>query len=274
MGRMQGRTVFITGASRGIGKAIGLRLAGEGANIVIASKTAEPHPSLPGTIYTAAEEMEAAGGRALPVVCDVRDEVAVEEAVSRAIQEFGGLDVLVNNASAIMLKGTLALDMKRYDLMHAVNSRGTYLCSRACLPYLLEAENPHVLNLSPPLNMDPKWFRNHAAYTLAKYGMSVYAMAMAAEFADRGVAFNTLWPATTIDTAAIRWVLGDEGSRRSRLPTIVADAALEILTRPSRDCTGNFFVDEQVLRESGVEDFSPYRAEGVAEEDLMPDYFL
>lgn len=274
MGAFEGKTVFITGASRGIGKAIGLRLAREGAAVVIAAKTSDPHPTLPGTIHSAAEEVRAAGGRALAVVCDVRSEEAVEAAVARAVETFGGLDVLVNNASAIHLSGTLETPMKRYDLMQAVNARGTYLTSQKCLPHLLQAQNPHVLNISPPLSMEPRWFRDHAAYTMAKYGMSVYAMAMAAEFADRGVAFNALWPRTTIDTAAIERILGEPGRRSSRLPTIMADAAFEILRRPSRECTGNFFVDEDVLRAAGERDFARYRHPGVAEDELTPDYFL
>jgi citronellol/citronellal dehydrogenase len=266
MGEFTGKTVFITGASRGIGKAIGLKLASEGANVVIAAKTAEPHPKLPGTVYTAAEEMEAAGGKALATVVDIRDEAQVDAAVAKAVETFGGIDAVVNNASAIALTGTLETPMKRYDLMHSVNARGTYLVTQKCLPHLLEAENPHILCISPPLNMDPKWFRNHAAYTQAKYGMSVYAMAWAAEFAKQG--------RTTIDTAAIKMVLGEKGQRTSRLPTIMADAAFEVLRRPARECTGNFFVDEDLLREAGKTDFAEYRHEGVSEEELTPDYFL
>ena len=274
MGEFAGKTVFITGASRGIGKAIGIKLASEGAQVVVAAKTAEPHPKLPGTVYTAAEEMEAAGGKGLATVVDIRDEAMVDAAVAKAVETFGGIDIVINNASAIALTGTLGTPMKRYDLMHSVNARGTFLVTQKCLPHLLKADNPHILCISPPLNMDPKWFRNHAAYTQAKYGMSVYAMAWAAEFAEEGVAANALWPKTTIDTAAIRMVLGEKGQRTSRLPTIMADAAYEVLRRSSKECTGNFFVDEEVLKEAGKSDFSEYRHEGVAEEELTPDYFL
>lgn len=274
MSKIQGRTVFITGASRGIGRAIGLALARQGAQVVIASKTDKPHPKLPGTIHTAAEEMRAVGGKALPVVMDVRFEEQVEAAIQAGVDEFGGIDFVINNASAIFLAGTLETPMKRYDLMHSVNSRGTYLVSKAAIPHLRKSSHPHVLNISPPLNMDPKWFANHPAYTLAKYGMSVYAMSMAREFQDEGIAFNTLWPRTTIDTAAIRMLKGEKGAQFSRLPEIMADAAIEILRRDPRSCTGNFFVDEEVLTEAGQSDFSRYRHPGVREDQLIQDYFL
>ncbi len=272
---LAGKTLFITGASRGIGLAIGLRAAQDGANVVIAAKTQEPHPRLPGTIYTAAKEIEAAGGQALPCVVDVRDEASVQGAVEQAVQQFGGLDILVNNASAIQLTGTLQTEMKRYDLMHQINTRGTYLCSQACLPALLKAENPHVLNISPPLNVETRWFAPHVAYTMAKFGMSLCVLGMAGEFRKQGVAFNALWPKTTIDTAAIRNVVGAELANRSRTPAIMADAAYEIFTRSSRDCTGNFFIDEDLLRSAGVSDFSGYAVTpGMADSELQADFFI
>lgn len=273
MSKLAGKTVFITGASRGIGKAIGLRLAREGANIVVAAKTAEPHPKLPGTIYTAAEEMEQAGGSALPVVVDIRYEEQVDVAVEKAVATFGGIDIVVNNASAISLTGTLQTPIKRFDLMHQVNSRGTFLVTRACLPYLLKAENPHVLNLSPPLNLTDRWFAPHVAYTMAKYGMSLCVLGMAAEFREQGVAFNALWPRTTIQTAAIMNLLGGkEAMAKARRPEIVADAACMILSRNSRECTGNFFIDEDVLRSVGVTDFSRYA--DAPDSELTGDLFL
>lgn len=255
------KTVFITGGTRGIGLAIALRAARDGANVVIAGKTADPNPKLPGTLYTAAAEIEAAGGRALPVQTDIRDEEQVAAAVAAAVERFGRIDVLVNNASAISLTPTLATEMKRYDLMNQVNARGTFLVSKVCIPHLQEAPNPHILNLAPPLDMKPKWFKNHVAYTMAKMGMSMCTLGMSAEFADDGIAVNSLWPLTTIDTAAVRNLLGgDAMGERSRTPQIMADAAHAIVTRPSRECTGNFFIDELVLRESGVTDFSGYAA--------------
>jgi citronellol/citronellal dehydrogenase len=273
MGTFSGKTVFITGASRGIGKAIGLKLASEGANIVIAAKTADPHPKLEGTIYTAAAEMEAAGGKALPLVVDIREEDVVKQAVEKAVETFGGIDILVNNASAIMLTGTLSTPMKRYDLMHSVNTRGTFLTSQVCIPHLLKAENPHVLNLSPPLNMDPKWFGPHVAYTMAKFGMSMCVLGMAAEFRKKGIAFNALWPKTAIATAAIENVLmGKEALKNCRKPDIMADAAYRIFLKNSRECTGNFFVDEVFLREEGVTDFTQYA--DVPDSQLIPDFFI
>ena len=275
MSHFQGKTVFITGASRGIGLAIGLRLAQEGANIVIAAKTTEPHPKLPGTIYTAAAEIEAAGGKALPLVVDVREEEQIYAAVEETIRVFGGIDILVNNASAINLTPTLATDIKRYDLMHSINTRGTFLTSKACLPYLLKASNPHVLNLSPPLNMESRWFAPHVAYTMAKFGMSMCVLGMSAEFRKEGVAFNALWPKTAIATAAVNNLLGgEEAIKRCRKPEIMADAAYIIFSKSSRECTGNFFVDEDVLRESGMMDFSQYKYTNVEDYELLPDFFL
>ncbi|OYT70628.1 MAG: short chain dehydrogenase [Chloracidobacterium sp. CP2_5A] len=271
--KLAGKTLFITGASRGIGLAIGARAARDGANIVIAAKTAEPHPKLPGTIYTAAAEIEAAGGRALPLVVDIQDEVQVAAAVARAVEAFGGIDILVNNASAISLTPTLQTPLKRYDLMHRINTRGTFVCSQACLPRLLQAENPHILNISPPLNLEARWFAPHVAYTMTKYGMSMCVLGMAEEFRGQGVAVNALWPRTAIATAAVKNLLGgDETLRRCRTPDIMADAAYAILTQPSRACTGNFFIDEDVLRNAGVTDFAAYAVDPSAE--LLPDFFV
>lgn len=273
MTTLQGRTIFITGGSRGIGKAIALRAAKDGANVVIAAKTAEPHPKLPGTIYTAAEEVEAVGGKALACVVDIRQEGLVDAAVQRTIETFGGIDILINNASAIQLTGTLQTPMKRYDLMHSVNVRGTYLTSQKCLPHLLKSENPHILNLSPPLNMEEKWFKNHVAYTMAKYGMSMCVLGMAGEFRKKGVGVNALWPRTTIATAAIKNIVGgEEMMKKSRKPEIMADAAHWILTQDAKECTGNFFIDEDLLRENGVTDFEHYSVVPGAE--LFPDFFI
>jgi citronellol/citronellal dehydrogenase len=273
MASLQGKTLFITGASRGIGLAIALRAARDGANVAIAAKTAEPHPKLPGTIYTAAEEIERAGGRALPCVVDIRDEAQIAAAVAATVEAFGGVDVLVNNASAISPTGTLETPMKRFDLMHAVNVRGTFACSQACLPHLKRASNPHILNLAPPLNMEARWFAPHVAYTMAKFGMSMCVLGMAEEFRGDGIAVNALWPQTVIATAAVQNLLGGaEVIRRSRKPEIVADAAHAILTKPSREFTGNFCVDEQVLRAEGVDDFSGYVVEPGME--LVPDFFV
>jgi citronellol/citronellal dehydrogenase len=270
---LSGRTLFITGASRGIGKAIGLAAAKEGANVVIAAKTMTPHPTLPGTIHTAADEIQAAGGRALACRVDVRHEDQVEAAVARAVETFGGIDVLVNNASAISLTGTADTEMRRFDLMHGVNVRGTFLCSRVCIPHLAKSPNPHILNISPPLNMEPRWFAPHVAYSMAKYGMSLCVLGMAAELAAQGIAVNALWPRTTIATAAIQNLLGgDEMMRRSRRPAIMADAALAILGRDSRSFSGNFCIDDEVLREEGVTDLSRYAVDPSAE--LAPDFFV
>jgi len=267
------KTLFITGASRGIGLAIALRAARDGANVTVAAKTVTPDPRLPGTIFTAAEEIEKAGGKALPIACDIRDEQSVEKAVADTVAKFGGIDILVNNASAISLTGTLATPIKRYDLMHQINGRGTYLVSQKCIPHLMKAANPHVLNLSPPLDFDLKWFANHPAYTLAKYSMSVYAWAMAAEFKDKGVAFNCLWPRTAIATSAIRNVLGgDEAMKACRKPEILADAAYAIFNRPAKSCSGNFFIDDEVLAAEGVTNLDQYAvAPGTP---LLPDFFV
>jgi citronellol/citronellal dehydrogenase len=269
---LAGKTLFVTGASRGIGLAIARRAAADGANVAIAAKTDAPHPKLPGTVHTAAAEIEAAGGRALPLVCDIRSEEQVEAAVAKTVETFGGLDVLVNNASAISLTGTLETPMKRFDLMHAVNVRGTFLCSQKCLPHLLRAENPHILNLAPPLNLDPKWFANHLAYTMAKYGMSMCVLGMAAEYRDRGVAVNALWPRTAIATAAIAMIGGEAMLAHARKPEILADAAHWILTRPARETTGNFFLDDEVLARAGVVDLERYAVQPGAE--LVTDFFL
>ena len=274
MATLKGKTLFVTGASRGIGKAIALRAAQDGANIVIAAKTAKPHPRLEGTIYTAAEEIEAAGGNALPCVVDIRDEGKVQDAIDQAIEKFGGIDILVNNASAINLTDTKSVEMKRYDLMHGVNTRGTFLCGKLCLPHLEKSDNPHILNLSPPLNMDPRWFAPHVAYTMAKFGMSMCVLGWAEEFRKKGIAANALWPKTTIATAAIQNLLGgDIMMKRSRTPAIMADAAHWIFTQPSRECTGNFFVDEDVMRDgAGMTDLDKYAVDPTQE--LMPDFFL
>jgi citronellol/citronellal dehydrogenase len=271
---LKGKTIFVSGASRGIGLAIAIRAARDGANIVVAAKTDAPNPKLPGTIYSAAEAIEAAGGRALPCIVDIRDEAMVEAAVARAVETFGGIDILVNNASAISLTGTLETPMKRYDLMHQVNTRGTYLCSQKCLPHLKRAQNPHILNLSPPLNLDSKWFAPHVAYTMAKYGMSMCVLGMHQEFRADGIAVNALWPKTGIDTEAIRLIAGQVARKVCRTPEIMADAAHAILTKDSRSFTGNFCIDEEVLRSLGVTDFSKYRHPDVREEDLMRDFFV
>ena len=270
---LEGKTLFITGGTRGIGLAIALRAAQDGANVVILGKTAEPQPKLPGTVFTAAAEVEAAGGRALAVVGDVRSESSVLAAVAQAVAAFGGIDILVNNASAIALTGTLDTELKRYDLMQQVNSRGTFLCSKACIPHLRAADNPHILNLAPPLDLQPRWFAPHLAYSLAKFGMSLCTLGLAEELRPDGIAVNSLWPLTTIDTAAVRNLLGGAAvSRACRRPEIVADAAHAILVRPSRGCTGQFFIDEEVLRAEGVTDFSRYN--NTAGVPLVADFFL
>ena len=270
---LKNKTLFVSGASRGIGLAIALRAARDGANVAIAAKTADPHPKLEGTIYTAAEEIEKAGGHALPLLCDIRFEDQVQAAVERTAAQFGGIDICVNNASAIQLTGTLQTDMKRFDLMHQINTRGTYLVSRTCIPHLKRAANPHVLMLSPPLDMNPRWFAGHTAYTMAKYGMSMCVLGMAAEFADEGIAFNALWPRTGVATAAIRNALaGDEGMKHCRTPEIIADAAYMIFNRQAKGFTGNFLIDDTFLAENGVKDFDRYRVD--ATKDLMPDFFV
>ncbi|MFI4936559.1 MAG: SDR family oxidoreductase [Caulobacterales bacterium] len=270
---LSGKTLFVTGASRGIGLAIALRAARDGANIAIAAKTAEPHKHLPGTIYSAAEEIEKAGGKALPLIVDVRDEANVYEAVEKTAQTFGGIDICVNNASAIQLTGTEATDMKRYDLMHQINARGTFLTSKACIPHLKRAANPHVLMLSPPLDMSPRWFGTHVAYTMAKFGMSMCVLGMAEEFKADGIAFNALWPRTGIATAAIRFALaGDEGMRRCRTVEIMADAAHAIFEKPARSFSGNFLIDDSFLYGEGVTDFDQYRVDPT--QPLMADFFV
>ena len=277
MTSLSGKTLFITGASRGIGLEIAKIAAKDGANIVIAAKTAEPHPKLSGTIHTAAAEIEQLGGKALPVVVDVRDEAQVEAAINKTISTFGGIDILINNASAISLTGTLDTAMKSYDLMNQINARGTYLCSQKAIPHLQKAQNPHILTLSPPLSLNPKWFKQcGVAYTMAKYGMSMCVLGMAEEFKQDGIAVNALWPKTAILTAAIRNMAGsDPIVKASRTPLIMADAAYEILTKESQLFTGNFVIDEQILREAGVTDFSKYKVDPSTPEDkLFLDFYL
>ena len=270
---LKGKTLFITGASRGIGKAIAMEAAKEGANIVVAAKTTEPHPKLEGTIYTAAEDLEKAGGKALPIKVDIRDEENVQAAVDKAVETFGGIDILINNASAISLTNTPSTSMKRYDLMHQVNTRGTFLCSKLCLPHLVKSSHAQILNISPPLNMKPHWFGGHVAYTMAKYGMSMCVLGMAEEFEDDNIGVNALWPRTAIATAAVKNVLGgEEMMRRSRKPQIMADTALIILKRDPAKSTGNFYIDDEVLAEEGVTDLDPYAVDPSAE--LVPDFFL
>lgn len=269
---LKGKSLFITGGSRGIGLAIAKRAAADGANIVVAAKTAQEHPKLPGTIYTAARDIEAAGGKALPLVVDVRDESHLQKAAAEAAERFGQIDILVNNASAIYLSGTLETPMKRFDLMTQVNTRGTFAASQALLPYLQKSENPHILVMAPPLNMNPRWFRHHLAYTIAKYGMSMCVLGMAEEFRSQGVAVNALWPKTVIHTDALAMLGGLVAAENCRRPEIVADAAHAVLCRDSRGCTGNFFIDEAVLAEEGVTDFSGYAEQPGAQ--LFPDLFL
>jgi citronellol/citronellal dehydrogenase len=270
--KLKDKVVFITGASRGIGREIALRCAQEGAKVIIAAKSASPHPTLKGTIYSVAEEIEAAGGVALPIQMDVRDEAGVYEAVAKAVKEFGGIDILINNASAIFMANTLDTPMKRFDLIFSVNVRGTYLCSQACIPHLKESVNPHILNLSPPLNMESKWFKDHLAYTMSKYGMSMCTLGMAEEFKSAGIAVNSLWPRTTIATAAVEVNFPKEILQASRIPKIMADAAYEILISDSRMVTGNFFVDEDILKLHGVSDFNQYAINPNA--PLFTDLFL
>lgn len=271
MASLKGKTLFITGASRGIGLAIAVRAAQDGANIVIVAKTDAPHPRLPGTIHTAADEIEAAGGKALPLMVDIRFEEQVRRAVEATLERFGSIDILINNASAISLTGTLKTPMKRFDLMMGVNLRGTYLCSQACLPHLKQAENPHILTLSPPLNMDKKWFAPNAAYTISKYGMSMCVLGMAEEFRADGIAVNALWPRTMISTAALQMIPG-ANPERGRKPEIVADAAWHILTSNARENSGNFFIDDEVLASAGVTDLSRYAV--VPGSGLQRDFFL
>lgn len=272
MSNLAGKTIFITGASRGIGKAIALKAAVEGANIVIASKTTEPHPKLEGTIFTAAKEVEDAGGQALPLACDIRFEEQVEEAVQKAVAHFGGIDILVNNASAISLTGTLQTPMKRYDLMNQINTRGTFLCSQKCIPHLAKSGRGHILNISPPLSMKAKWFAPHVAYTIAKYGMSLCVLGMAEELRGQKIGVNALWPRTVIWTAAVENVIGAQLKSASRKPEIMADAAYAILTSDPTECTGNFFIDEELLRARGVRDLDQYAMQPGA--PLQEDFFL
>jgi citronellol/citronellal dehydrogenase len=272
---LEGKTLFISGASRGVGLAIAIRAARDGANVALIAKTAEPHPKLEGTVYTAAEQIQQAGGRALPVVGDIRDEAQVAQAVAQTVERFGGIDVCVNNASAINLSGTEALQMKRYDLMQAVNTRGTFVVSRTCIPHLKRSANPHILTLSPPISLEPRWLGPHIGYTIAKYGMTLCALGFAAEFREDGIASNALWPRTLIATAAVQNLLGgDEAMARARKPDLYADAAYAVITRPSRDCTGNAFLCEDVLAEEGVTDFGRYAYRPGAEPqvDLYVDH--
>jgi citronellol/citronellal dehydrogenase len=270
---LAGKTLFITGASRGIGLAIALRAARDGANVAIAAKTAEPHAKLPGTIYSAAQEIEAAGGKALALLVDVREEAQVKEALDRTAAHFGGLDIVVNNASAISLTDSQATDMRRFDLMHQVNARGTFMTSKYAIPHLLKASNPHILMLSPPLDMQEKWFRGSTAYSMAKFGMSLVVLGLAGELRRKGIAVNALWPRTTIATSAIKNLLGGDGlMRASRTPEILADAAHMIFTTPARELTGQFIIDDTFLHERGVRDFDRYRVDPSV--DLAPDFFV
>ena len=270
---LKNKTLIISGASRGIGKAIALRAARDGANIAVIAKTAEPHPKLPGTVYSAVEEIEAVGGQGLACVTDIRFEDQLQAAVQATVERFGGIDILVNNASAIFLAGTVETPMKRFDLMHGVNVRATYMASQLCIPHLKSAANPHILNISPPLNMEQHWFAPHVAYTMAKYGMSMCVLGMSGELRGQGIAVNALWPQTAIATAAVKNLLGgEEAIRCCRKPEIMADAAYKILTREAANCTGNFFIDEAVIRASGVTDLSSYAVDPTA--SLMPDFFV
>ena len=272
---LQGKTLFVSGGSRGVGLAIAIRAARDGANVALIAKTAEPHPKLEGTVYTAAAQIEAAGGRALPVVGDIRDEEQVAQAVTQAAERFGGIDVCVNNASAINLSGTEGLEIKRYDLMQAINTRGTFVVSRACIPHLKRSENPHILTLSPPVSLEPRWLGPHIGYTIAKYGMTLCALGFAAEFRADGIASNALWPRTLIATAAVQNLLGgDEAIEHSRRPELYADAAYAVITKPSRDCTGNAFLCEDVLAKEGVTDFDQYAYQPGAkpQADLFVDH--
>lgn len=273
MGTLAGKTLFVTGASRGIGLAIALRAARDGANVAIAAKTGDPHPKLPGTVYSAAQEVEAAGGKALPLICDIRFDDQVEAAVANTVETFGGIDICVNNASAIQLTGTLATDMKRFDLMHQINARGTFLVSKTCIPHLVKSDNAHILMLSPPLEMKEKWFAPHVAYTMAKFGMSMCVLGMAGELRARRISVNALWPRTTIATAAVQFALGGEAMMRaSRTPEILADAAHLLFTKPAGEITGQFLIDDSFLVANGVTDLDRYRVD--PSEDLLVDFFV
>jgi citronellol/citronellal dehydrogenase len=272
MATLQGKTVFITGGSRGIGKEIAIKCARDGANVVIAAKTAEQNPKLEGTIFSAAQAIEEAGGKSLAIQMDIRDEEQIVSAVAQTVEKFGGIDILVNNASAIQLTPTLQTPMKRFDLMFSVNVRGTFAVTQACLPYLQKATNPHVLTLSPPLNMDAKWFKDHCAYTMSKYGMSMCVLGMAEEFRGQGIAFNALWPRTTIATAAVNMLGGEALMKASRKPEILADAAYIIFTRESKNCTGNFFIDDELLASAGITDLDQYAV--IPGARLAPDFFV
>ncbi|AZO78508.1 MULTISPECIES: NAD(P)-dependent oxidoreductase [unclassified Bosea (in: a-proteobacteria)] len=270
---LKGKTLFITGGSRGIGLAIAIKAARDGANVTIAAKTAEPHPKLEGTIYTAAAEIEAAGGKCLPLMVDVRDEASVAEAIAKTAQTFGGIDIVVNNASAISLSNTQMTDMKRYDLMHQINTRGTFMVSKYAIPHLEKAENPHILMLSPPLDMKMRWFAPHLAYTMAKYGMSMCVLGLAGELAPKGIAVNALWPRTTVATAAVKNLLGgDKMVQASRTPEMLADAAYMVFNKPSRSFSGQFLIDDNFMAGEGVTDFTPYRVDPSV--PLMPDFFV
>jgi citronellol/citronellal dehydrogenase len=273
MTSLKGKTMFVSGGSRGIGLAIALRAARDGANVAIAAKTAEPHPKLKGTIYTAADEIRAAGGKALPILCDIRDEAQVMAAVDQTVAEFGGIDICVNNASAISLTDSQTTDMKRFDLMMDINTRGTFMVSKYCIPHLKKSDNPHILMLSPPLDMKTKWFEHSTAYTIAKFGMSLCVLGLAGELKAAGIAVNALWPRTSIATAAVRNLLGgDAMMRASRKPEILADAAYMIFTKPSREFTGKFCIDDKLLYAGGVRDFEPYRVDSSV--PLMSDFFV
>jgi citronellol/citronellal dehydrogenase len=270
---LKDRVMFMSGGSRGIGLAIAARAARDGVKVALMAKTAEPHPKLPGTIYTAAEEIEAAGGEALPIVGDIRDAAAVETAVAQTVERFGGIDFVVNNASAINLAPMRDLEVKRFDLMQQINARGTFVVTRACLPHLRESDHAHVLTLSPPLSADPRWLKGHSAYTLSKMGMTMITLGVAADEEEAGIAANCLWPRTIIATAAVQNLLGgDEAMARSRMPAIVADAAYEILSRDPRSCTGNVFIDDEVLAEAGIVDLDPYA--GSPDGELALDIFV
>ncbi|CAN5304434.1 NAD(P)-dependent oxidoreductase [soil metagenome] len=270
---LAGKTIIMSGGSRGIGEAIALRAARDGANVALLAKTTEPHPTLPGTIYTAAAAIEAAGGKALALVGDVRDDAFVEDAVTKTVEEFGGIDIVVNNASAIDLSRTEDITMKKYDLMNDINARGSFLLAKFSIPHLRASDNPHILTLSPPISLDPKWFKQHTAYTMAKYGMSLVTLGLSEELRDEGIAANSLWPRTAVSTAAVAYIQGPEMLAHSRKPAIMADAAYEILTKPSREFTGQFLIDDDVLEAAGVTDFSIY-LNGGTEEGLAIDLWV